>query len=432
MLPLLLAFIASASADSLTRDAAVQEALGTSPTIAKAAAASEEQDWKRAEAFGYFLPTIQATGSRYFVKQLEYNDIDFGGSMAHVPLIIPATRASLLVNWNVFDGFANFSRYAGYRRMSAAAESDFDWAKFQLEQDTVLRFNEALAAAKLQSVAAQNVATLSDHLDQVTKTRKGGLATNFDVLRVEVQLNEAQSELLRAKDNVILARQRLAQTMGIDPTTEMRELSGDLDIPVAKAVDDLKLGDAADRKDLRATALRAEAADFQSSAASRFWLPRISVGAQYTLYNNLTDGMTDWDKYRAAWNAGVFLTWNLFDYSLIARSKEAGYQKIQAEKSLDQARLSIPTDFEFWKRRYAYSAALYEARLSDVRKGEESVRLAKASMRAGVRTNSEVLDAELDLFRARAGLVNALKDCAEAKVKLELAVGHKLPQLAKK
>jgi len=219
--------------------------------------------------------------------------------------------------------------------------------------------------------------------------------------------------------------------MGIDPTAETREISGDLEIPAAKGLSDLKLGDGTDRKDLQAVALRSEAADFQSMAASTYWVPRVALGAQYTLYNNRTDGMTDWSQYRPAWNAGVFVTWSLFDLGQIAKSKEAGFQKIQAEKTLAQARLTLPTDFELWKRRYIYSAALYEARLSDVKKGEESVRLAKASMKAGVRTNSEVLDAELDLFRARAGLVNSLKNCAEARLRLELSIGHKLPQLAK-
>ncbi|MBS1961998.1 MAG: TolC family protein [Bdellovibrionales bacterium] len=433
MIPLLLIFLTAspAHAETLTRDGAVREALGQSPAYAKSQAAAEEQDWKRAETFSYFLPTLQVTASRYFVKQLEYNDLDFGGSPAHIPLIYPATRASLNFNWNLFDGFGNFYRYSGARRLSDAARDEADWARFQTEEDTLLHFNEAVAARELQSVAEQNVATLKDHLDQVTRTRKGGLATQYDVLRVEVQLNEANSELLRAKDDVVLARQKLSQALGVDPTTDTRELSGELEIPLTTGVDQLKLGDGQDRKDLQAAGLRAEAADRQSAAASTYWIPRIGLGAQYTLYNNLTDGMTDWDQYRAAWNAGIFLTWNIFDLGLVAKSKAAGYQSVEAQKSYQAARLAMPTDFEFWKRRYLYSAALYEAKLSDVKKGEESVRLAKAAMKAGVRTNSEVLDAELDLFRARAGLVNALKGSTEARIKLELALGRKLPNLSK-
>ncbi len=431
MLPLLFLVLCPASAaEPLTRETAVREALGGSPAITKAEAARDEQDWKKTESIGYLLPTVTVTGARYFVKELEYNDLNFGGSPAHIPLIFPTTRASLLVNWNLYNGFEDFDHLAAANRTRQAAHDDFDWTRFQLEQEVLQRFNDAIAAQKLQSVAEQNVATLADHLDQVTKTRRGGLATQYDVLRVEVQMNEAQSELLRAKDDAVLAREKLSQTMGVEPSRDTREIAGDLDIPVTTGVNELR-PENDDRKDLAAMGLRSEASDRLSSAAGTYWLPKVSLGAQYTLYNNLTDGLSDWGQYRAAWNAGLFLTWSLFDLTQIAKSKEVGAQAVQAEKALEIARIQAPTDLEFWKRRFLYSAALYNAKLSDVKKSEESVRLAKAAMKAGVRTNSEVLDAELDLFRARAGLVNSLKNSTEARIHLELAIGRKLPSLSR-
>jgi outer membrane protein TolC len=54
------------------------------------------------------------------------------------------------------------------------------------------------------------------------------------------------------------------------------------------------------------------------------------------------------------------------------------------------------------------------------------VRLAKEEERAGTRTSTETLDAELDLFRAKAGVVNALVNAAEAKIRLELALGREI------
>jgi ATP-binding cassette subfamily F protein 3 len=57
---------------------------------------------------------------------------------------------------------------------------------------------------------------------------------------------------------------------------------------------------------------------------------------------------------------------------------------------------------------------------------EESVRLAKLAFKAGNGTNTEVLDAELDLFRSRAGIVRAQMDAAEALLNLESALGRRL------
>lgn len=414
----------------LTLQDAVTEALRGSPKLEHAKAAFEEQKWKKTETLSGFLPTVQITGNRFFAKRFQYNDISLapGAPLAHVPLIFPTTSAVLSASIPIFDGFQNVRRYSAASLSSDAAQNESDWNEFQISEEVRLQFAEALTAQKLEAVAEQNVETLTDHLDQVNKTRKGGMATQYDVLRVEVQLNEARSELLKSKDDVILSRQKLLLVIGKSAAEDLREVSGELEIPDAAAVQKLKFEARSERKDLIALGMRADAANRNELAASAYWVPKISLGAEYILYNNLTDGLSDWDQYRAAWNAGVFVTWNLFDgMTSISRSKQAIYQKIQVEKQLEGARLQAPNDFEFWKRRYLYSAALYDAKLSDVKKGEESVRLAKAAMNAGVRTNSEVLDAELDLFRARAGLVNSLRGSAEAKIKLELAVGKLIP-----
>jgi outer membrane protein TolC len=56
------------------------------------------------------------------------------------------------------------------------------------------------------------------------------------------------------------------------------------------------------------------------------------------------------------------------------------------------------------------------------------VRLARLSYDAGSRTNTDVLDAELDLFRTRAGVVQSQLSAAEALINLELAFGSSLSQ----
>ena len=157
-----------------------------------------------------------------------------------------------------------------------------------------------------------------------------------------------------------------------------------------------------------------------------FWIPKIGLGAQYIFYNNLSDSMSDYDRYRKAWSAGFFLTWDLFNPRAFAQSKEEKFKAIQAEKGLQQANLQAPVDFAFWKKRYLYSATLFQAKQIDLNRATDTVRLAEAGFKAGVRTTTEVLDAELDLFKARAGIVTSQMNCLEAKIKIELSQGAPL------
>ena len=73
-----------------------------------------------------------------------------------------------------------------------------------------------------------------------------------------------------------------------------------------------------------------------------------------------------------------------------------------------------------------YFCDVYRSRLGDIEKARESVRLARVGRKVGARTNTELLDAESDLYRAQAGVVNSQLGAIEALLNLELATGRTL------
>jgi outer membrane protein TolC len=155
-------------------------------------------------------------------------------------------------------------------------------------------------------------------------------------------------------------------------------------------------------------------------------VPNVSLAATKQYYNNLNKGIAA-DQFADAYAVGIFLNWNLFDGGgSLARQLMSAHEQESADALLRAAQLKAPNDFEVWRRRVIYNVSLYRARARAIESAEESVRLARLSYAAGTRTNTDVLDAELDLFRARAGAVKAQLDSAEALVNLELALGHKI------
>jgi outer membrane protein TolC len=121
------------------------------------------------------------------------------------------------------------------------------------------------------------------------------------------------------------------------------------------------------------------------------------------------------------------LTWSLFDGgSTISRERQASYRAKEDESALRSVYTRLPREFLTWKKKFFYNVSLYQARVKTLEQSQESVRLSMAGAKAGTRTNTEVLDAELDLFRARAGIIRAQSDAIEALNELELAVGYPL------
>jgi outer membrane protein TolC len=409
---------------SLELSQALEEASAHSPTVQRLQAAYDESKWKQAEAVGAgFLPKLVASGSHNFNEKFQYLNVNLNGQAIVFPSIYPTSSGSLDLQVPLFDGLANLDHASAASEAKDASELELKHAQFELEQSVKLAFFRALGAQQLEAVAEQNVSTLENHLKIADANQKGGSGTKYDVLRVQVQLTEAKTDALDAVDNVSIARRKLTELLGA--TADDRALKGDLPIPHLDSVQKLTLsGQPEDRADLRAMDLKTEAAASEARASNKWLVPSLAFAADYTVYNNINASLGDGDAFRSAYNFGLTLQWRLFDGGVsIARSEEAKYQRIQAEKASEEAKVQVPYDFDLWKRKYLTNTARYEAKKLDVERSEESVRLALAEEKAGTRNSTEVLDAELDLFRSKAGVVDALVSSAEAQIELENTLG---------
>ena len=414
-------------ADQLTLNQAVQEALRNSPQLQKVRSSRDETSWKRVESYAGFLPSISASANYLTDKKYLLTDVQIPPSPTalSIPAIVPTSNVVLTAQLPLFDGFASTRRYFSAKAFESSANNDFDWAQFQLERQMALQYFKTVAAQALENVAQQNIAALEDHLKDVRLFKRAGVSTNYDVLRVEVQVSEARAELLNSSDNTAINRSKLAEMMGHD--TENRELIGSLPVLSTDILNHLDIQNVSKRKDLASFADKAQGFDYLESAAAAYWVPKVSLFGQYQYYNNLNDNISDSAAFREAYQIGISLTWNIFDGAVsVAKSKESIEQRFQAEKSLRIAQLRAKQDLDLWKRKFLYFSFVYRSRVGDVEKSAESVRLAREGRKVGSRTNTDLLDAESELYRARAGVINAQVGAIEALINLELATGQEL------
>lgn len=411
------------SATPLPLNEALSQARSQSPELQKADAAREEARWRKVEAFSTYLPKVQASGTYLLDYKYMFTDIEFGGSPASIPNVVPTTIWNLQAQISLWDGWAGTNRFQSARALSDATNDEYRWAEFKLNRNVTLEYYRALAAQTLKQVAENNLKTLQDHLREVQLFRKSGLSTNYDVLRVEVQVSEAESEVLNAEDNLAVANSHLAEVLGKEDKVEA---SGKLPELKADLVNGLK-DDLQQRLDLQATAEKVDGLNYSAKAASRHWIPKLSAFGIYQYYNNRNDGFDDWDNFRNAYQFGLNLSWDLFDgFASEAKRNEAIQQRVQSEKILRQAQLKGKNDIDRWTRKFKYFCSVYKARTNDVSKSQESVRLAREGRKVGARTNTDLLDAEAELYRAEAGVVTAQLGAVEALINLELSTGQNL------
>jgi outer membrane protein TolC len=419
---------ADTGSSTLTLDSAIAEARGSSPEIRLAEAQADEAGARKNETLSGFLPTVSATG--YHLTNIKYETYTASLSPTQtftLPLVSPQTSLKFSVNLPVFDGLRNIENYRASNAASEASQESKRWEEFTLEQNVKDAFYRALAAQLLADVATENIRTLEDHYSHLQARQKGGMATSYDVLRVEVQLDEARAQKIQADDNVVSERKHLARIMG--SPDDMRPISGDLPVPEsAPKISQLAAESAVrDRKDLEALRLREKSSSLSDTASKSWLVPTVGVMADYEFYNNLNSSMTSTDAFHNDYDLGFYVRWNIFDGGAsLARAAESGAQLRQARARLDIETQRLPEALDMWRRRYNYGVSLYQTAVSDIKKSEISVRQAQEGFKQGVRTVSEQLDAQLDLFRSRASKVNAQLTSAEALIQLELTLGRKL------
>lgn len=421
-----LLFAATAGTDApLTVDAAVAEARANNPDVRRLEARADAAGWRRAASFSGYLPHLSVEATHLFDAKYARLNVVFNGNPVGFPSAVPQDNIFLTASLNVFDGFATFNNYRAASLEKEAAEHDMAALAFKLDREVRLRFQDFLAASALRDVADQNIGSLEEHLSLARATERSGMGTRFNVLRLEAQLEEARAEKTLAEDNVTLARTRLSLAMGRE-TADERAVDGALPVPVADDAVRALTPDVSAREDLQADRARESAFDRRAAAANAMWFPKISLYAQEQLYKfgGFDPVILPNSSLQNAHTIGVSLKWDFFDGGeSFAKRQEAAARAREAAAATRADVQRELAELETWKRKYLYNSALYRARLRTIEKANESVRLAKLGLRAGTSTHSEVLDAELDLFRARAGVVRAQADAAEALLRLELATG---------
>ena len=417
--------MAQNSALALTLSEAQNKALSQSPVYLKAESQKNEAEARLTESYSGFLPTLNAAATYLADKKYVYTDIQLGGSPASIPGVVPTTIYTLGINWVLFDGFASTNKYLASRSLQRAANNDLNWTAFSATRTAALLYFKAAAAQEMLKVSELNLKALEDHLKDIQLFRKAGVSTNYDVLRVEVLTSEARSELMNAQDNVENTRDKLAEFLNQESLDQLQTALPNLD-GLRVDLNAIRL-DQKQKSDLISSSQRSEAADYYSAASYSHWIPRLNVFGNWQSYNNRNDRFYDADNIRDAFQVGASLSWNIFDgMASYGKQKQMFEQKYQAELQDRTNQLKAKKDFDFWKRKFKYFQNLYFSKKGDISKAAEAVRLAKEGHKVGSRTNTELLDAEADLFRARAGLLTAQIGFIEAAINLEMATGLKI------
>ncbi len=295
-----------------------------------------------------------------------------------------------------------------------------DSAYFQLRDlvdstiaKTRQQFYSVLLNRALITVQEESVRVLTDQLKDQQNRFEAGTVPRFNVLQAEVALANAQPDLIRARNDYLIAQLELAKTLGLDPGPGGKVTYfavGTLAIPPRPLTLSAALALARERRPfLKVQRLNILSQKEQIKVALAGYKPRLNAQASYIFRNSrLSDRLDDTIN---GWFYGITGSWNIFDgLETVGNVKQARAQlesaRITYEDSVQQVELEV-------QRSYANletALATIKSQLKTIEQAREALRLSTERLAAGAGTQLDVLNARLQLTQAQTTEIRSRAD----------------------
>lgn len=324
------------------------------------------------------------------------------------------------------------------RKNYTVAREEVNRVKSEVTYNVIKSYFGVLLAGELIKMRKDSISLLRENLKDVESMYRTGSIPRFELLQAQVQLNSQEPLLLEAENNHRLALDQFNFHLGSD-RVEYTIDSGILNAEKYRAPGPNR-DETVKRFTMTAMKNRPEIIQIQTSRemakhaeniqSSWYLWPTFSVGGYYGksqfLGNPVTitipgpmgpiqqemsaiSGTRDW---QTTWQVRVAATYRWGSLvpvdSSRAMEREQRNKVKEAEESLTRLKrlisIAIRSDYSRWTT--SYLTILSQQK--NVKTAEEGLRIAKASYRAGVIKNSELLSAELALTSAKTGFINAV------------------------
>lgn len=178
-----------------------QEALAASPSVRQAEANAEAARAQLAVTRAQYLPTLNASYS----NNLSGQDI---GSLAN------SWSMRLSLSWPLFNGFTRETQMARSNAARDAAWAQAEDARRQVNAQLTQNLAAlASAQARLEIAQASRAAALEDLRVQQERYRLG-VATLLDVLTTQVNLDQAEVDIVQARFDYLTAKAQIEALIG--------------------------------------------------------------------------------------------------------------------------------------------------------------------------------------------------------------------------
>lgn len=294
-------------------------------------------------------------------------------------------------------------------------------------QETILATEEAyrrvVSLAGKQRLAMSYVSLLRRLHSDVSKMKEQGVATEADILRTAVKLNEAEMARQQADNAIVLSRMLLCYLCGLpleNPPSLADENSPAPCLHEPPATEEYI---PQNRPEIRSMELAADIYRRKIDIARADYLPQVLLTADYVIANpSLTDGFRN--RFDGMWSIGVAVRmplWNWCEgmHKIRAAKARAAIARCELDDALELSTLQVAQA----RQRVSESMKRLALAESGIKEAEENLRNANIGFGEGVLTSEQVMEAQTGWLQAHSSMIDAETDVIMARAGLLRVLG---------
>jgi len=335
--------------------------------------------------------------------------------------------ASANLNQLIFNGsyFIGLKAAATYRELAQKSTTS---SKVQVAESVTKAYYSAQVAEERAKLLDLNISRVDSLMRETKAMNESGFVELLDVNRLEVQINNLQTERQKVQNLIELSYALLKYQMGM-PANEAIQLTDDIN---AINVDSLRSASAnsdlsyENRIEYSLLNTQGKLADLDLRNIRSGYLPSVAASLGYG-YNVGADKFSQ--VFTNNWFNNMVLAINLnipifdgFTKKYQINQKKIAIDKVKNNQTLLKQSIDLENNQASINIKNAF--ATLETQKRNLTLAEEIVRVSKIKYKEGVGSNIEVINAESSLKEAQTNYFTALYDLMIAKVDLSRARGE--------
>ncbi|MFM8281244.1 MAG: TolC family protein, partial [Bacteroidota bacterium] len=237
-------------------------------------------------------------------------------SFTIAPVILDNYVMKLSAAQPIFTGFKLENLEESARYAAKAMSSDYDKDKLELMSIIKIQYWGLVKAKQFVMIAIENVGLIKAHEQDVKKLQKLGMVQQSDILKIQVQLAEAEFRVIEAKNQMQLAMIGLNNTLRLPLETQLEAIDIPretmLEMPLQEMVDKAFLT----RPDVKSSEFRIKAGETQVNIAKSSWYPQVSAFAEYNYNNPNMRIVPARSRFDQTWAAGIQVSMDIWNWGL--------------------------------------------------------------------------------------------------------------------